>query len=121
MLRVPMRKAPKVTAWPGPGHQFADQFLVGGDEDGAGGEEEGDLGEGVHGDMHRRADQGGLAGQHGPQDDVAELAYGGVGQPRLEVVLGHGDQRGEQDGGRGDPDQATGARRCAEMNAPPKI
>ena len=50
------------------------------------------------------------AGQGAPEDDVGELAHGRVCEPRLEVVLGHRHQRGDQDGGAGGVHQPDAGR-----------
>ena len=54
----------------------ADLGLVEGHHDGAGAEKECDLAEGVHGDMHTRAEHPGAGGQGGAEDDVGKLAHG---------------------------------------------
>ena len=95
---------------------LGDVLLVRGDIDGAGAEEQGDLGKGVVGDVDDPALDSGRGQQRHTQDDVGELADRGVGQPRLQVVLAQGDDRGRQNGernevGRGDA-QVEGASWC---------
>ena len=71
--------------------------------DRAGAEEQGDLANGVHDDVHRGARDASGGSKHGAQHHIAKLTNGRVGQPRLEVVLAHGDEGGEGQGECRDP------------------
>ena len=68
-------------------------------DDGAGGEEEQRLEEGV-GDQVE--DAGGVGADAAGEEHVAELRDGGVGEDALDVVLHHADGGGEDRGGRAD-------------------
>ncbi len=81
--------------------QLADLGLVRGHQDRAGAEEQRDLAEGVHGDVHARADDAPGVGQHRTEHDVRKLTDRRVGESRLEVVFAHGNHRSEDDGGTG--------------------
>ena len=73
--------------------------------DGPGTKEQGDLPEGVHDDVHASADDPPFVGQESPEDDVGELADGGVGQACFQIVLREGHQGSEDDGGCGNPEE----------------
>jgi len=64
--------------------------------DRAGAEEERDLGERVRCDVEEAAGDADRVEQRDAEDDVRELADGGVGQPRLQVVLRERDDRADQ-------------------------
>ena len=75
-------------------------------DDGAGGEEEKGLEEGVGEEME---DGGGVGGDPAGEEHVAELGDGGVGEDALDVVLHDADDGGEEGGGRADEsDDAEG-------------
>jgi len=61
--------------------------------------EQGDLGKGVVGNVDRASGHGVDRNQGKAQGDIGELADRGVGESRLEVVMGQGDHRGNEDGG----------------------
>jgi hypothetical protein len=71
--------------------------LCDGGVDRAGREEQGDLAEGVGGDVQGRGHQRQRGQQRGGDDDVGELRDGRVGEAALEVVLEQGDEAGDQD------------------------
>ena len=77
-------------------------------DDGAGGEEEQRLEEGVG---HEVEDGGGVGGDSAGEEHVAELRDGGVGEDALDVVLHHADGGGEEGGGGADDgDDGRGRR-----------
>ena len=81
-------------------------------DDGAGGEEEERLEEGVG---HEVEDGGGVGGDSAGEEHVAELGDGGVGEDALDVVLDHADAGGEEGGGGADDgDDAEGVGGAVE-------
>ena len=82
-------------------------------DDGAGGEEEQRLEEGVGEEVE---DAGGVSPDSAGQEHVAELRDGGVGEDALDVVLHHADAGGEDAGGGSDDgDDAESVGRAVEQ------
>ena len=79
--------------------------LAGSDVDGAGGEEQRDLGKGVGHHVHGRTDFGERCEHQCREHDVGQLADRGIGQQALDVVLAQGYHRGRDDGESGQIDQ----------------
>ncbi len=83
--------------------QFRHQRLVKRHIDRAGAHEERHLAERMGGNLHRPAHYPHLRRQHGAESDVRKLRHGRIGEPRLQIVLMHGDGGSKQDRARRNP------------------
>ena len=73
------------------------------------------LPKGVHGDVQTAAEDAPTIGQGRAEDDVGELADSGIRQAGLEVVLGHGHQRANENRGAGHIGQIGAQARVGEQ------